>query len=86
MWIPQSGGWGMAGGYFWLGAYVLAGLVFGGLCASRAVAKGRPAVGWFFAGLFLLAPAYMMLVLTKGDEPARGGTLPPLRCAGCGRL
>lgn len=83
----MTGGEGMASSYFLGGLYVLAGLVFGGLCAQKAVQKGLSAVGWFFAGLFLLAPSYAVLVLCRcGQAQSLDKTRPPLACAGCGTL
>jgi hypothetical protein len=41
----------MTRGWLWLGLYVLAGLVCGGLAAYSAVGRALPPRRWFFAGL-----------------------------------
>jgi len=88
VWMPNFGGEGMADAYFLVGLWVLAGLLFGGLCAQKAVTKGLRPVGWFFAGLFLLAPAYAVLVLCACGPGAQGRehTRAPLACEACGHL
>ncbi len=57
-------------GWFLLGLYVLVGLVFAGASAQQAVQKALPPIPWFFAGLFLNAVAYLVL-LTRPPGDAR---------------
>jgi len=52
-------------GWFALGLYVLVGLLFAGACAHEAVHRALPPIRWFFAGLFLNAVSYLIL-LTRG--------------------
>ncbi len=82
----------MATAWFWFGLYVLAGLLFGGLSAHRALATGRAPLAWFLAGLFFLIVAYGYLLVAK---PLAAVALPaglrklattrePLPCPKCG--
>jgi hypothetical protein len=48
-------------GWFYAGMYVLAGLIFAGLCGQRALERGHPQLQWFLAGLFLNVMAYALL-------------------------
>ena len=56
--------------WFFAGLYVLLGLIFAGACAHQAVHKALPLVRWFFAGLFLNALGYLIL-LTRPPGQAR---------------
>src|SRR5262249_49963609 len=53
----------MATSWFWFGLYVLAGLLFGGLSAHRALATGRGPLAWFLAGFFFSIVAYGYLLV-----------------------
>ena len=57
-------------GWFFLGLYVLVGLIFAGACAQQAVHKALSPIPWFFAGLLLNAVAYLVL-LTRPPGDAR---------------
>lgn len=56
---------GLSAHWFWVGLYVLAGLLFGGLCAHRAIGTGRSPLAWFLTGFFLSAAGYVLLLLAK---------------------
>ena len=56
-------------GWFALGLYVLVGLIFAGTCAHEAVHRALPPIRWFFAGLFLNAVSYLIL-LTRAPGDA----------------
>ena len=65
---------GVSMGWFWFGVYVLVGLIFGGMTAYTAVAKGLSAVPHFFIGFFLpvIGFAYVMSrpsSVKKGEIP-----------------
>ena len=49
---------GLSGKWFAFGVYILLGLVFGALCAQRALLAGRNSVLWFLAGLAFNVVAY----------------------------
>jgi len=83
--------------WFWSGLYILVGLVFGALCAHRALHTGYGALGWFLAGLAFNVFAYLALRMRPGREilaPAgipRGlgkiaATYSPESCPKCGTL
>jgi len=81
-----------------LGAYVLVGLIFAGLCGYRAVNRGLSPVPWFFAGLAFNLPAYLILLARPSHlEALPAGHLPrglakvpvtyrPEPCPNCGAL
>ena len=56
--------------WLFLGVYVLAGLIFAGACAHEAVHKALPPIPWFFAGFFLNAAGYLIL-LTRAPGDSR---------------
>ena len=81
--------------WFFAGVYVLAGLVFGALCAQLALHRGLNSMGWFTAGfLFNLFGYVAMLLLPSGKTRSpnripRGlgkfhATASPVTCAKCG--
>jgi hypothetical protein len=83
--------------WFWLGCYVLAGLVFGALAAHRALQTGNRALPWFFAGLLFSLPGYLFLLTRpKREVTAPGGvpvglkkmgtTYEPTPCVRCGEM
>lgn len=87
----------MPRGGFWIGIYVLIGLLFGALSAYTAIHRRQPAKTWFFAGLFLNVFALGALLLRptgakRDDEPegVPGGlrkvptTRTPTVCPQCG--
>ncbi|MEE9219681.1 MAG: hypothetical protein V3U98_11510 [Acidobacteriota bacterium] len=86
----------LAGGWFLLGLYVLAGLVVGASCGYLAVARGLAPIPWFFAGLGLNVAALAGLLtrpradLSKLPAGVPAGlskvptTRPPRRCLKCG--
>ncbi len=82
---------GVSSAWFNFGLYVLAGLVFGGLCAYFAIGKGLPALPYFFTG-FLANVVGLIYVLTR---PAKIKDIPkglvkvpdthaPVDCPDCG--
>lgn len=82
-------------GWFFLGFYILLGLIFAALCAHQALHVGRSAYGWFAAGLVLNAFGYLILLTRPRREvqaPAgvpRGfgkiaATYAPQPCPKCG--
>jgi len=64
--------------WFVAGVYLLAGLVFAGASAHRALHTGHRPATWFFAGLALNAPAYLYL-LTRPPGTLSGAAPPGLR-------
>ncbi len=83
--------------WFLVGLYVLAGLVFAGLSAHRALHAGHSAMAWFALGLVFNAFGYLFLLTRpkrKVQAPAGvpGGlrkiaaTYAPQPCPGCGSL
>lgn len=64
--------------WFLAGVYLLAGLVFAGVCAHRALHTGHRPTPWFFAGLTLNAPAYLYL-LTRPRGTLSAAAPPGLR-------
>ncbi len=83
---------------FWFFAclYVVVGLVFAGATAHLAVRKALPPVPWFFAGLFLNAVGYLVLLTrASGDAHEFPAGIPsglrkvpltfqPVGCPNCG--
>ena len=79
--------------WIWVVAFVLGGLVFGGLAAQTAICKGRSPWKCFLAGLVFSVPAFLYLSTRTGGATARrfppGATKLPLTrapapCPGCG--
>lgn len=48
--------------WFFVGFYILFGLIFAALCAHQALHRGRSPVGWFGVGLLLNAFGYLLLL------------------------
>lgn len=82
-------------GWLFLGAYVLAGTLVGGLCAYVAVSRGLPSLPWFFAGVLANVVALALVLTRRGDTSRlpegvpRGlrkvpSTYAPRNCARCG--
>jgi len=63
-------------GWFALGIYVLLGLVFGAICAYRAVNHALKPWPWFLAGFFLNLFGFLAL-LTRPAGDSRAAGLPP---------
>lgn len=71
------GGGELSLAWFFVGLYVLAGLIFAGACAHAAVHRARPPIPWFFAGLFLNAAGYLILLTREpGDWRAFPAGIP----------
>ena len=51
-----------------LGVYVLAGLIFAGACAQAAVHKALSPIPWFFAGFFMNAVGYLILLTRAAGD------------------
>ncbi len=88
---------GMSSIWFWVGLYVLAGLVFGALSAHRALQTGNRALLWFFVGFLFALPGYLLLLTrpkqkmsTPAGVPAGlkkiGTTYEAQPCPGCGEM
>ena len=81
---------GVAGVYFWLGAWVLAGLLFGGLNAHMALGRGLAPAMWFALGFVFTAPASLALWRRPRSASSMGGlkrigsTRHPVDCPACG--
>ena len=81
--------------WFLGGLYVLVGLVFGALCANRALSAGLNSVEWFKTGLLLNAFGYLILLrrARQAGAPAvpeglgkAAITYAPVPCWQCGTL
>lgn len=83
--------------WFYVGLYILAGLVFAALCAHRAIHAGHSPAAWFGIGLVLNVFGYgLLLTCPKRDVRAPAGvprglrkvsaTSAPQPCAKCGSL
>ncbi|NDQ58475.1 MAG: hypothetical protein GZ088_15520 [Acidipila sp.] len=81
--------------WFIAGVYVLAGLVFGALCAQLALHRGLNSTGWFAAGFLFNLFGYVAMLLLPGakirspDRIPRGlgkfhATASPVTCTKCG--
>ena len=81
--------------WFFAGVYVLAGLVFGALCAQLALHRGLNSMGWFAAGFLFNAFGYVAMLIAPGgktrspDRIPRGlgkfhATASPIKCTNCG--
>ncbi len=67
----------LSGVWFFAGLYVLTGLVFASATAHLAVRKAMPPIPWFFAGLFLNAAGYLILLpRAPGDAHAFPAGIP----------
>jgi len=83
-------------GWLWAGVYVAIGLLFGALCASIALGRGRSAPAWFFAGLVgnVVAVAVLLVRTSAADAPVAAerlgflgrvaSTRAPRTCPRCG--
>ena len=87
----------LSSAWFFMGLYILAGLVFAALCAHRALHVGHSPFVWFVVGLVLNAFGYLLLrTRPKHAVPAPAGvpsglrkiaaTYAPHPCPGCGTL
>lgn len=56
--------------WFFVGLYILLGVIFAGACGHQAVQKALPPIPWFFAGLFLNAVGYLILVTRPSGQPS----------------
>lgn len=81
--------------WFLFGCYVLAGLIFGALCAHCALHKGLPPWAWFLAGLIFNFVAFLALLFRPGHAPVAPAGVPaglhkipstccPAPCPKCG--
>ena len=83
-------------GWFAFGIYVLLGLVFGALCASRAVNHALRPWPWFLAGFFLNLFGFLALVTRPAGDSSMAGlprglvkvptTSSPRACPRCGSM
>lgn len=83
--------------WFWAGAYVVAGLLFGALAAHRALQTGNRALAWFGVGFVFTLPGYLFLLTRPKlamDAPAGvphgmgriASTAAPAPCPACGAM
>lgn len=93
--IGESAPAELSAGWFFFGVYVLIGLLFGALCAHRALHTGYNPISWFFAGLVFSVASYLILLTRpKRDVVAPAGiptglrkiaaTYAPAACPKCG--
>lgn len=54
-------------GWFFFGAYVLVGLIFGALCAHEAIMRGLPPHRCFFYGLLINVFGYLLIRMERAD-------------------
>lgn len=84
-------------GWFFLGIYILLGLVFAALCAHRALHVGHSPAAWFGMGLLLNAFGYLFLLTRPKREVQAPAGVPgglhkiaathsPQACPACGTL
>ena len=83
-------------GWFAFGIYVLLGLVFGALCASRALNHALKPWPWFLVGFFLNLFGYLALVARAAADSSMVGLPPglvkvpttssPRACPRCGTM
>ncbi len=84
--------------WFWVGLWVLGGLVCSAASAYLAVNRGQPPVAWFFAGLIgnVAALAVLVFIVPRGDATLLPAGIPaglvkvpvtraPRPCTGCGK-
>lgn len=87
----------LSSAWFWSGLYILIGLVFGAICAHRALQTGYGALSWFLAGLAFNVVAFVVLrtkprrevLAPAGIPPGLGkiaATYSPEACVKCGTL
>lgn len=88
-------GVGLSPAWFFVGLYVLTGLIFAAMCAHQALQAGHNPVAWFGMGLALNAFGYLLL-LTRPRREARApagvpaglrkvpATYTPQPCPRCG--
>lgn len=85
----------LSAAWFFVGFYVLLGLIFAALCAHQALHMGRGPVGWFAVGLLFNAFGYLVLLTRPKLElralagvPRGLGKVPvtyaPRTCTMCG--
>ena len=93
--IGESAPAELSAGWFFFGVYVLIGLLFGALCAHRALHAGYNPISWFFAGLVSSALGYLVLLTRPKREVAAPAGIPsglrkiaatyaPAACPKCG--
>jgi hypothetical protein len=93
--IGESAPAELSAGWFFFGVYVLIGLLFGALCAHRALHTGYNPISWFIAGLVFSALGYLVLltrpkreVIAPAGIPSGLGkiaaTYAPAACPKCG--
>ncbi len=85
----------LSAGWFFFGIYVLIGLLFGALCAHRALNTGYNPISWFFVGLVLSLLGYLALLTRPKREVVAPAGIPsglrkiaatyaPAACPKCG--
>ncbi len=67
----------LSSAWFWSGLYILIGLVFGAICAHRALQTGYGALRWFLAGLAFNLVAFAVLRMKPGREVLAPAGIPP---------
>lgn len=71
----------MALGWFWLGVYVLAGVICAAMCGYVAVCRALSPLPWFFAGLVgNVAGVALVMFVPRGDESALPAGIPRGLC------
>ena len=71
----------MALGWFWLGVYVLAGVICSAMCGYVAVCRALSPLPWFFAGLAgNVAGVVLVMFVPRGDESALPAGIPRGLC------
>lgn len=71
----------LALGWFWMGVYVLAGLICSAMCGYVAVCKALSPLPWFFAGLVgNVAGVVLVLFVPRGDDSALPAGIPRGLC------
>ena len=66
----------LSAGWFFFGVYVLIGLLFGALCAHRALNTGYNPITWFFAGLVFSLVGYAALLTRPKREVVAPAGIP----------
>jgi hypothetical protein len=93
--IGETPAVGLSPAWFYFGCYVLVGLLFGALCAHRALHTGYNPISWFFAGLAFNLLGYAVLRTRPRREVAAPAGIPhglrkiaatysPAACPACG--